>query len=102
MKNNLRVTKKDVRNLLRNVKYSPFDWQVSCFGAYIKNEKIHYFISYKAQGLDENVYNNTYDEIVIFDDSDFLIDDIKENTLKSSVESYQSDFKMLVQDYLNQ
>jgi len=102
MKNNLRVTKKDVRNLLKNVKYPAFDWAVDCFGAYIKNDKIHYFISYKGQGIDENVYNNTYDEIVIFGNRDFLIDDIKENTLKSSVESYQSDFEMLVHDYLNQ
>ncbi|HBG7256822.1 hypothetical protein [Clostridioides difficile] len=63
-----KITKKEIKKYVREVINNNFNWKVDKCGFYIKNDLIEFFISYKGQGVDENVYNNTYEEITYIDD----------------------------------
>lgn len=66
----MRITKKSVENLIQGVNEvtNNLGWRLWKLGAYKKHNKIHLYVAYHGQGLDANVYNGTYDDIVDFED----------------------------------
>lgn len=66
--NKLRVTREMAKELADCIKNPPCDWRVWKVGAYIKNSKVYTFATYHGQGLDENIYNETYDSIWEYED----------------------------------
>ncbi|EMQ1359361.1 hypothetical protein KWL52_006805 [Clostridioides difficile] len=69
-----KITKKEIKKYVREAISNNFNWEIDKCGFYIKNDSIKFFISYKGQGADENIYNNTYEEIIYIDD---IIEDYK-------------------------
>lgn len=43
-------------------------WEVYEVGAYLKDKKVNFYVGYTGQGIDENVYNKAYDDIVYLTD----------------------------------
>lgn len=75
-----KITKKEIKECIRAVKKPPFDWHVCDFGVYSQDDNVYLYIGYTGQGINETVYNKTYDEIKEID-----IDRIQEDTIKDSV-----------------
>lgn len=63
-----RMTKKEIKKYVREATSNNFNWKLSRCGFYIKNDKVQFFISYVGQGMDENIYNNDYEEIIYIED----------------------------------
>lgn len=63
-----KITKKEIKKYVREVINNNLNWKVDRCGFYIKNNLIEFFISYKGQGVDENIYNNTYEEIAYIEE----------------------------------
>ena len=61
-----KVTKKEINKLLTGIKHivDNLGWSVWQIGAYAKCNEIKLYVAYHGQGLDENVYNGAYDNIV--------------------------------------
>ncbi|EOY7325235.1 hypothetical protein NMJ50_012545 [Clostridioides difficile] len=63
-----KITKKEIKKYVREAVNNSFNWEINKCGFYIKNNEIEFFISYKGQGIDENVYNDAYEEIIYIED----------------------------------
>ena len=59
--------KKEVKDLFRSIKEvsSNMGWRVYEVGAYLKHDRVALYAAYVGQGIDINVYNKDYDDIVI-------------------------------------
>ena len=84
--------KKIAKEIADSIKNTPADWSVWRAGVYVKHNSLYSFIAYQGQGLDENVYNNSYEDICEFD---YLIeneDEYTESTMKEMIEDDIVDF----------
>ncbi|MGO1044490.1 hypothetical protein ACTPEO_17285 [Clostridioides difficile] len=59
-----KITKKEITQFIREVIREYRDWELEKCGFYIKDNKLNSFISHKGKTVDENVYKETYDEII--------------------------------------
>lgn len=96
MNNNLKFTKKQSNELIESIKndIDSFGWRLWMAGVYLKDNRLSSFKAYHGEGLDENVYNERYEEIY------YVTDVIKEHLdgyvsfedTVSSVYEYVQDF----------
>src|SRR5690625_3112570 len=63
MEKEIRKLFKDAKDVEENV-----GWEVYEVGAYLKDKKVNFYVGYTGQGIDENVYNKAYDDIVYLTD----------------------------------
>lgn len=61
------ITIEEIKKFIYDIDNDAFE--VFEIGAYRKDNKINLFVTYRGEGMDANVYNETYDEIVYFTDS---------------------------------
>lgn len=59
-----KITKKEITEFIREVVREYGDWKIEKCGFYIKDNKLNSFISRKGKAVEENVYKETYDEII--------------------------------------
>ncbi|MBD5589110.1 hypothetical protein [Clostridium botulinum] len=79
----LNITKKEIREFLKKCREdNSFGWKLWRCGAFIYNDKVNFFLAYHGQGLNEIVYNESYDDIVEFED----LCDTYEYTLKTATD----------------
>lgn len=64
------VTIEEIKKFIDDIDNDAFE--VFEIGAYRKDSKINLFVTYRGEGMDANVYNETYDEIVYFTEDYFL------------------------------
>ena len=62
------ITKKAIREELRGINRvcRNMNWSLADFGAYKKNGEVALYTHYNSQGLDANVHNHSYDDIIHF------------------------------------
>lgn len=68
-------------------------FEVFEIGAYRKDGKVELFVTYRGGGMDANVYNETYDEIVYFTDS-YKEYQIGEHDIDQLAEMIKSDIEI--------
>ncbi len=63
-----KITKKQIREFLKGITdtQKAVGWEAWRAGAYTKNGEVELFVAYIGQGLDANVYNKDYDNVVDF------------------------------------
>lgn len=95
----MKITKKEIKKFIENVENNSeaFGWRLYRCGYYIKDNDLYSFIAYHGQGLDENIYNDTYDELEelqdIINDCELLKKDkvnLCYDYIKDMIESYES------------
>ncbi|MBN3352005.1 hypothetical protein CF086_17055 [Clostridium botulinum] len=93
----LKVTKKEVKEFLKECRGdNPFGWKLWRCGAFIYNNKVNLFVAYHGQGLNEVIYNESYDDIVEFED----LCDTYEYNLKNATNIVHEQIKDMIENYL--
>src|SRR5690625_1020353 len=89
---------KEIKELFTDAKEVSLNmgWQVYEVGAYLKDDQVKYYVGYTGQGIDENVYNKAYDDIVYL--TDYYHDYVDENHDLDTVVELATD---LVNDMIN-
>ncbi|HFL2427535.1 TPA: hypothetical protein ACG3JQ_003650 [Clostridioides difficile] len=63
-----KITKKEIIEFVRDVVEEYQDWKLKSCGFYIKDNELNSFVSFEGKGIDINVYEENYDEIIYIED----------------------------------
>ena len=92
------ISKKEIREKLPLTQEEcPLGWDIWKAGAFICNDKLELFVAYHGQGLNEIVSNQTYRELIEFED--VLLDQYNYPTIDDKVDAIHSMIEDMVADY---
>ena len=94
----MKITKERIRKFVRNIRNIKrnMGWRLWQTGAYIKNNKVHLYEAYHCQGLNESIYNSTYEESILFTE---IIDNEHEYTQKETINIIYDEIQEMIEEY---